>query len=129
MNLIIYSLCYINSIMDYSKIEGIIFNHVFAERNITDWEIYKNNILRNFNSINYFESIENYVPCQRKLYITRPKLRGILHLRLLQLNKNIFEEVGYEHYQPRKEFKITFQEICSFIEECIYILANKQQGK
>jgi hypothetical protein len=113
----------------YSKIEGIIFNQIFSERNIKDWEIYKNNIIQNFNNINYLSSIENYIPCQRKLYITKPKLRGIVYFRLQQLNDNIFQEVGHEQYEPRKEYKITFKEICDFVEKCVIILAKKQQGK
>ena len=113
--------------MDYSMIEGIILHQIFAEDDISDWNKYKENIIRNFRDINYMESIANYVPCQRKLYITRPKLRMILHLRLKR-NKNIFQEIGYEIYEPIKE-RITFDDFNKFVEDCVKILVAKQQGK
>jgi hypothetical protein len=112
--------------MDYSKIEGIILNKIFEEDNIADWKQYKENIIRNFNNINYIESIENYVPCERKLYLTRPKMRTLLYF-MLQKNKNIFKEVGYEQYEGRKE-RISFNDVTIFVEECVKILVKKQQG-
>ena len=113
----------------YSKIEDIIFNNIYQERNITDWKQYKDNVINNFNNINFIESIENYIPCQRKLHITKPKMRLMLHCRLSQLNKNIFQEVNYDTYDPRIEYNINFRDICDFVEECVVILARKQQGK
>ena len=44
----------------YSKIEDIIFNNIYQERNITDWKQYKDNVINNFNNINFIESIENF---------------------------------------------------------------------
>lgn len=117
------------ALLYYSKIEDIIFNNIYEERNVTDWKLYKDNVIRNFSNINLIESIENYIPCQRKLHITRPKMREILHCRLTQLNHNIFQEVNYDTYSPRKEYDISFRDICDFVEECVVILARKQQGK
>jgi hypothetical protein len=113
----------------YSKIEDAIFNNIFSERDVVDWKQYKDNVILNFNNINFTESIENYIPCQRKLYITRPKMREILHCRLTQLNDNIFQEVNYDTYAPRQEYDICFKDICDFIEECVKILSRNQQGK
>ena len=108
-------------------IEGIILQQIFAEDDVSYWNKYKENITRNLRGINYTESIANYIPCQRKLYITRPKLRLILHLRLQQ-NNNIFQEIGYETYEPIKE-KITIYDLHKFVEDCVKILVAKQQGK
>jgi len=113
----------------YSKIEDAIFNNIFSERDADDWKQYKDNVIRNFNNINFAESIENYIPCKRKLYITRPRMREILHVRLTQLNHNIFQEVNYDTYAPRQEYDIFFRDICDFIEECVKILSRKQQGE
>ena len=111
--------------MDFSLIEGIIYSNIFEESDITDWNEYKENIIRNFNNINYMESIPNYIPCQRKLHLTRPKMRTILYA-ILQRNKNIFTEVGYETYESiNKEF--TFKDLSNFVEECVKILVKKQQ--
>jgi len=115
--------------MEYSQIEWIIFQNICDEGHITDWKQYKDNIIRNFNNINFAESIENYIPCQRKLYMTKPKMRLFLHTRLLQLNKNIFRDVNYDTYAPKEGYEIKFHDICQFIEECVIILGKKQQGK
>ena len=114
--------------MEYSLIEGIISSNIFSEWNLTDWNEYKENVLRNFNSIDFTESIGNYVPCQRKLYITRPKMRELLR-RFLYLNTNIFRETGYESYESKTGCEITFHNMCYFVEDCVKILAKKQQGK
>jgi len=111
------------------KIEGIIQHNIFTERNIMDWNEYKNNILNNLNNINFYEKIENYVSLGRSshaLYVSRPKMREIIHSNIV-FNKKIFKEVGYEEYQPREQFNITFYDICDFIEECVKILVKKQQ--
>lgn len=111
------------------KVEGIIQHNIFTERNIMDWDEYKNNLINNFNNINFTENIENYAPpFGRSLYLSRPKMRVLLHSSIV-FNKKIFKEVGYEEYQPREQFNITFYDICDFIEECVKILVKKQQLK
>lgn len=35
------------------KMEGIIQHNIFTERNIINWNEYKNNIIKNFNNINF----------------------------------------------------------------------------
>lgn len=111
------------------KIEGIIQHNIFTERNIMDWNEYKNNIINNFYNINFTEKIEDYIPPPgRLLYTTRPRMRKILY-DIIVLNKNIFKEVGYDLYQLREQYNITKSDIFDFIEECIKILVKKQQLK
>ena len=109
------------------KIEGIIFHNIFIERNIIDWNDYKNNILNNLNNINFNEQIENYIlPCGKSLYVTRAKMRILLYNSIV-LNEKIFIEVGYGSYQPKEEYNIKQKDIYNFIEECIIILVIKQK--
>jgi hypothetical protein len=111
------------------KIEVIIQHNIFTERNIIDWNEYKNNIINNFNNIDFNEKIENYEPpTGRLLHVSRPKMREILHNSIV-FNKKIFKEVGYEEYRPREQYNFTFYDICDFIEECVKILVKKQQLK
>ena len=110
------------------KIEGIIQHNISTETNIIDWDEYKNNILNNFNNINFTEQIENYIPCDRSLYTTRPRMRIILYNSIV-LNTKIFMEVGYNSYQPKEQYDIKHKNIYNFIEECVKILVKKQQLK
>ncbi len=110
------------------KIEGIIQHNIFTERNIIDWDEYKNNILNNFNNINFTEQIENYIPCDKSLYTTRPRMRKILYDSIV-LNTKIFMEVRYSSYQPKEQYDIKHGNIYDFIEECVKILVKKQQLK
>lgn len=110
------------------KIEGIIQHNIFTERNIMDWNEYKNNIINNFNNINFSNQIENYVESGKKLYVTMPRMRKLLHNCII-LNKNIFIEIGYDVYQPKGQYDIKHRNIYDFIEECIKILVKKQQLK
>jgi hypothetical protein len=92
-----------------------------------DWNEYKNNIINNFNKINFTEKIENYIsPCGRSLHSSRPKMRSLMYNSIV-LNNKIFEEVGYDSYKPKEQFNITHKNIYDFIEECIKILVKKQQ--
>ena len=110
------------------KIEGIIEHNIFTERNIIDWDEYKNNILNNFNNINFTERIENYIPCGKSLYTTRTRMRKILYDSIV-LNTKIFMEVGYDSYQPKEQYDIKHKNIYNFIDECVKILVKKQQLK
>jgi len=110
------------------KIEGIIENEIFTTRNNTIWTDYKTEIINNFNNLNLNNHIENYIPCGRSLYTTRPRMRTILYNNIV-LNKNIFIEIGYNSYKAKEEYNIKHQDIYGFIEECIKILVKKQQGK
>ena len=114
--------------MTSMKIDGIIFNCIYNAKNISlDWYEYKNNIIQNLNNINFIDSIEDYIPCKRILYITRPKMRVLLY-RLITNNNKLFKEVGYDKYVFKDE-EINFSIVYTFIEGCIKILTKKQQCK
>lgn len=110
------------------RVEGIINHYIFTERNSIIWNEYKNNIINNFNNINFNEKIDNYIPCDRILYVTRPRMRVLLYNSIV-LNNNIFMEVGYGSYKSREENNIKQRDIYDFIEECIKILVKKQKCK
>lgn len=110
------------------KIEGKISHIIFSKSNIQDWNDYKTNIIRDLSSIDLNTSIDNYEPCERILYVTRPRMRVVLYNSIV-LNNNIFIEVGYNSYQPKDQYNIKHSDIYDFIEECIKILVKKQQGK
>lgn len=107
--------------------QSIIEHNIYIERNIIDWNEYKSNIIKNLSNINFKEKINDYIkPEGRKLYLSKPKLRTILH-NIVVINSKIFIEKGYDNYEPRNNYNITFIDICNFIEECVIILVNKQK--
>ena len=110
------------------KIEGIIEHNIFIERNIMDWNEYKNNILKNLNNINFNIEIENYISSGKTLHVSRPRMRNILYNSIV-LNNKIFIEVGYNSYSAKEQYNIKQRNIYDFIEECIKILVKKQQLK
>ena len=110
------------------EIEEKIFGAIFTEKNIVVWDNYKINIINNLNIINFNKTIENYIPCNHRLYVTRPRMREILYHYIVS-NKNIFLEVGYNKYRPKEQYNIEHQDIYNFIEKCIKILVRKQQDK
>jgi hypothetical protein len=110
------------------KIEGMIHHIIFITRHIAVWDDYKNEIINNINDINFYNKIENYIPCGRNLYVSKPRMRKILYDSIV-LNDNIFVEVGYNSYKPREQYDIEYKDIYAFIEECIKILIKKQQLK
>lgn len=111
-----------------SEIEEILFHEIFTENDVIAWDTYKTNIISNLRHIEFYNKIENYIPCERRLYVTRPKMREILYHAIVS-NKNIFIEVGYNNYRPKEPYGITYEEIYEFIEECVKIIIKKQQGK
>ena len=110
------------------KIEGIISHSIYTTRHNIEWDDYKYNIIDNLNNIDFYEKIENYEPCGRSLYTTRPRMRIILYKSIV-LNNNIFSEAEYDIYKPKENYNIKEQDIYYFIEECIKILVKKQQCK
>jgi len=72
--------------------------------NIIDWNEYKNKILTNL--LNNIFDIYN----GNKLY-KKGKLREILHESIV-LNNKIFKEVGYNNYEPRDNYNLSFYDIC-----------------
>ena len=72
--------------------QGILEHNIFIERNIIDWNEYKSNIIKNLSNINFKEKINYYIkPEGNKLYLSKPKLRAILH-NCVVLNTKIFIE-------------------------------------
>jgi len=67
------------------KIEDKIQHCIFTERNIIDWNEYKNKILTNLSN-NSFDIYNG-----NKLYIKKGKLREILHESIV-LNNKIFKQ-------------------------------------
>jgi hypothetical protein len=110
------------------RLEEIISHLIFTERNIDNWEEYETNIIRNFNSINFQNVIENYKPLPfRKLYISRFDMSGILHDNIV-LNDKLFVELFKNGYYPRQEKDFTGREIWELVEQCVQILVKKQIG-
>ena len=70
------------------KIEGIIYNSIFTERNETNRNNYVTNIAKNLDGLDFNNKIENYIPCGRSLYVTRPRMRVLLYNSII-LNDNI----------------------------------------
>ena len=108
------------------KIEGIIQHMIFSKRRTPDWDTYKNDILNSLMTMNLNESIENYVPSGRALYVSRPRMRKILYDSIV-LNNTIFVQVGYDDYQAKETYDIGHKEIYDFIEQCVNILVRKQR--
>jgi hypothetical protein len=110
------------------RIEEIIAHLIFTERNIDNWVEYETNIIRNFNSINFQNVIENYKPLPfRKLYISIFDMSGILHDNIV-LNDKLFVEFFKNGYYPRQEKDFTGKEIWELVEQCVQILVKKQIG-
>jgi hypothetical protein len=111
------------------RIEEMIAHLIFTERNIDNWEEYEMNIIRNFNSINFQNIIENYKPLPfRKLYISRFDMSEILYKNII-LNDNLFIELFKNGYYPRKECDFTGNDIWGLVEKCVHILVEKQMGQ
>lgn len=72
------------------------------------------------------DSNNNFIPCGRKLYITRPKMRVLLRRWIQSWLPYFFEEIGYKTYKHRYDTNIEFEDT---IEKIVKILARKQQGK
>jgi hypothetical protein len=109
-------------------IEGIIQDCVFRARNNDIWNNYKINIITNIKEIDLQNKIENYKPCTRYLYVSRPRMIDILYKNIV-LNNNIFEEWFRNGIYPRKQYNITGNDIWGIVEECMIILVEKQQLK
>ena len=110
------------------RIEGIIHHSIFTERNSDTWDEYKTNIIRNLNSIDFQEKIENHESCGKSLHVSRPRMRTLLYTSIV-LNKKLFEEIGYDKYSSREGHDIHDNDVWELIEECVNILVKKQQCK
>ena len=73
-----------------------------------------------------FDTIPDFIPCDKKLHLTRPKMREEMRNNLKGRLPQFFKERGYENYMEingccTDKFEET-------IEEAVEILVKKQQG-
>ena len=72
------------------------------------------------------DTIHNFIPCDKNLHITRPKMREEMRNNLKPRLPQFFKERGYESYTEINGCCIDkFEET---IEEAVNILVKKQQG-
>jgi len=109
-------------------IEGIIQDCIFRARNEDNWNDYKMVIMMNIHFIDLEKKIENYKPCNRYLYVPKPRMIDILYQNIVS-NNNIFEELFKGGKYPRKKQNITNTDVWGFVEICMHMLVNKQQLK
>jgi len=95
--------------------------------NTDDWDDAKVQILHNLNNIQDFERvIENYVPCKKKLYISKKQLEKQIKKYLFRLD-NFFTKMTNETVIPRKD--VDEEDITEIIELGTEIIIHKQQDK
>ena len=71
------------------------------------------------------DSIPDFIPCGKKLHLTRPKMRELMRNNLKRQLPQFFKEKGYENYMEINGCCIDkFEET---IEEAVNILVKKQQ--
>jgi hypothetical protein len=72
-------------------------------------------------------TIDDFIPCDKKLYLTRPKMREEMRKYLKGRMHHFFKERNYENYEEINGCNLyQFEEN---IEIAVKILAKKQQGK
>ena len=108
------------------NIKESIINSIVKIRT-NDWNEAKQQIINNFNNINLYNLIDNYEPCNKKLYITRPKMRETMIIFINSLNQ-FFKQVSYDSYKARDGYNIKLEDISELIEICVKIMVIKQQG-
>ena len=72
------------------------------------------------------DSINAFIPCNKKLYITRPKMRELMRSWLKIKLPQFFKETTYENYD-----EINYCNIKKFedtIEKAVVIMSNKQRN-
>jgi len=72
------------------------------------------------------DTIPDFIPCDKKLHLTRPKMREEMRNNLKPRLPHFFKKRGYENYDEINGCSIDkFEDI---IEEAVNILVKKQQG-
>ena len=72
------------------------------------------------------DTMSDFIPCDKKLHLTRPKMREEMRNNLKPRLPQFFKERGYENYEEINGCCIDkFEET---IEEAVNILVKKQQG-
>ena len=72
------------------------------------------------------DTIPNFIPCDKKLHLTRPKMREEMQNNLKPRLPQFFKERGYENYMEINGCR--FDNFEETIEEAVNILVKKQQG-
>jgi hypothetical protein len=111
--------------MEYAlvKIYSNIFEDIEEKEMNEIWIIFKENIIKKLNKLKI--TFPNYIPCERKIYLTRPKLREVIR-NLIQGNNIIYnKESPTISYPKSKKIQLETED---FIKECVKILVDKQQG-
>ncbi len=108
------------------QIKEIIANLVLSQKNINVWEEYEENIIRNFEFIDFRKIILDYKPrVLRDLYVKNYELAEILHKNFV-LNDNLFIELFGGGRYPRKEHDFTNNDVWDLVKKCVHILVEKQ---
>ena len=72
------------------------------------------------------DSIPDFIPCNKKLHLTHPKMREEMRNNLKQRLPHFFKEKCYENYEEINN--CSFAKFEDTIEEAVKILIKKQQG-
>jgi hypothetical protein len=91
----------------------------------TDFTSAMTEFIANISNIQ-LDTIPDFIPCDKKLHLTRPKMREEMRNNLKPRLPHFFKKRGYENYDEINGCSIEkFEET---IEEAVKILVKKQQG-
>jgi hypothetical protein len=98
-----------------------------AEVQHANFEDVLSQFITNINNIQ-LDTIPEFTPCGKKLYLTRPKMREEIRKKIsANLKLQFFKEIGhYEYDYINGSNRLKFEDK---LEEAIKILTKKQQGK
>ena len=72
------------------------------------------------------DSINGFIPCDKKLYITRPKMRELMRSWLKIKLPQFFKQRTYESYDEINN--CNFKKFEDTIEKAVKIISQKQRG-
>ena len=111
-----------------SKIGSAIISKIIkATRGIknTDFTGTTTEFITNISNIQ-LDTIPDFIPCDKKLHLTRPKMREEMRNNLNPQLHQFFKERGYENYDEING--CCFYKFEDTIKEAVNILVKKQQG-
>jgi hypothetical protein len=107
-------------------INNLIKNAILSVKS-DDWDEVREEIINNlYNIKKFYKIIENYVPCKKKLYISKEQLQKQIQKYLYSLDK-FFIKMSDESVIPRKD--VGEEEIKEIITLGTKIIIYKQQEK
>jgi len=118
----------INKMPTISKIGSAIISEITnATSGIknTDFTGAMTEFITNISNIQ-LDTIPDFIPCDKKLHLTRPKMREEMRNNLKKRMPQFFKESGYENYDEING--CSFDKFEDIIEEAVNILVKKQQG-